>query len=194
MTAAPPPRPPAPMSGTAAPSRPSGAKLLGSKLTADARRALALHAGGDLPDAEARAAQSLADDCPHCRGHLAAVRGGLSALAGCDAGDADSGLWPAVRAGLPSVGLAADPPSAPWARRFAAPATALTAAAALAGAYAFGPTGNVDAPGERVLPTRPVGGADGAVRPLWIDPPAAARPLDARDRRDQTDRFRGPRR
>ena len=120
-------------------------------LTADARRALALHAGGDLAGPEAAAADKLAADCPHCRGYLADVRAGLGALAAYPADAADSGLWPAVRAALPHVELAADPPPASAWNRFAAPATALTAACVLIGAFAAGPG---------LLPT---GGDDGAV-------------------------------
>ena len=117
-----------------------------SLLTADARRALALHAGGDLSGVDAARAGKLADDCPDCRGHLADVRGGLEVLAECDAGACDSGLWPAVRDALPAVTPAADPPRASFAKRFAAPATALTAAAVLVGAFVAGPSGwGVDA-------------------------------------------------
>ena len=120
-----------------------------SLLSPDARRALALHAGGDLDGPAAADARRLAEDCPDCRGHLADVRGGLAALADCDAGDCDSGLWPAVRDALPTKTVAVDPPPASVWKRFAAPATALTAAAVLVGAFAFGPTGNaVSRPGD----------------------------------------------
>ena len=126
-----------------------------SRLTADARRSLALLAGGDLPAGEAADARALAADCPDCGAHLAAVRRGLSALADCPAEAGDSGLWPAVRDALPAVAIAADPPRASLARRFAAPATALTAAAVLVGAFAVGPglLGGADA---AALPVRGV--------------------------------------
>ena len=91
-----------------APRRTAGPSLL----SADARRTLALHAGGDLDGSEATRARRLAEDCPDCRGHLAAVRGGLAALSDCPADASDSGLWPAVRDALPAVSPAVDPPRA----------------------------------------------------------------------------------
>ena len=150
------PVPPAPMSGptAAAPSR----------LNADSRRALALHAGGDLVGAEAADAQALADGCPDCRGHLASVRGGLSALGNCDAGDADSGLWPAVRASLPAVTPAAPPAKARW----YAPAMALTAAAVLVGAFAFGPTDTaLPRVWDAAVPAKPVNETEPAPAPSF---------------------------
>ena len=157
-----PPALPAPMSGptAAATNRPPG-----SQLNAESRRALALHAGGDLAGTEAADAQALADGCPDCRGHLASVRGGLSALANCDAGDADSGLWPAVRASLPAVTPATPPAKARW----YAPAMALTAAAVLVGAFAFGPTGNAVPWGGEEPRARAVGSETEAPPPALRD-------------------------
>ena len=114
-----------------------------SKLTPDARRSLALLAGGDLDPAAAAAARGLADDCPHCRGHLGDVRGGLAALRSCEAADHGGGLWPAVRDGLgdadDAAGGAVEVAAAPAAGRWAMPAFAVTAAALLVGAFAWAP-------------------------------------------------------
>ena len=124
-------------------------------LTADARRSLALLAGGDLDAAAAPAARKLADLCPHCRGHLADVRASLAALGRCDPHPAAAGsLWGPVRAGLHAAPAAA-PAREPAAKRWAMPAFAVTAAAALAGLFAF-PPGDVlpgaFAPGGVVRP------------------------------------------
>ena len=144
------PASPAVPSAMSAPRRPAGP----SRLTADARRALALHAGGDLDGRAAADAQALADGCPDCRGHLHAVRGGLAALADCDAGPSDGGLWPGVRAALPAVTPAAPPAKARW----YAPALAVTAAAILVGAFAFGPGGNATPFAGDARAPRAVGG------------------------------------
>ena len=114
-----------------------------SLLTADSRRSLALLAGGDLDPTAAPAAQTLADDCPDCRGHLASVRGGLEALRQAEPAEQPGGLWASVRDGLTVAEPAVAPaPSRPW-----MPIFAVTAATLLVGLFAFGPTAGEVLPG-----------------------------------------------
>ena len=140
-----------------------------SRLTADARRTLALLAGDDLGSGEIPAARALADECPRCRTHLAEVRGGLDALAACEAtGDRGESLWPSVRDSLPAVSLA--PAERDYASRLNrwTPAFALTAAAVLVGAFTLGGDGSLG----------------------WLDGGADARPVSAErsERLPATDR------
>ena len=164
------PRPSAPM---ASPARPAA-----SRLTADARRSLALLAGGDLDPAADAAARSLADDCPHCRGHLAGVRGALDALGAWDGEDAGGPLWPAVRDRLPAVCVATAPAEREFGGRLNRylPAFAVTAATLLVGAFAFGPAGGQLAPvagwfsgPAQVRPVADDGGERQDVRPVLRD-------------------------
>ncbi|NNJ25826.1 hypothetical protein [Alienimonas chondri] len=116
------------------PNRPPSRSLL----TTESRRSLALLAGGDLDPSAATAAQTLADDCPDCRGHLASVCGGLEALRRAEPLEQPGGLWNGVQQGLAIASPAAAPaPSRPW-----IPVFAVTAAALLVGLFAT-PFGDV---------------------------------------------------
>ena len=114
-----------------------------SRLNAEARRSLALLAGGDLPPADAAAARELADTCPHCRGHFESVREAVDALGRHEVAAPTGGLWPAVREGLTAGRPAAEPAAARWAM----PTFAVTAAAALVGVFAFAPAAGEALPG-----------------------------------------------
>ena len=114
-----------------------------SRLTAEARRSLALLAGGDLSPADAAAARGLAETCPHCRGHFESVRDAVDVLSRHEVAAPAGGLWPAVREGL----TVAEPATEPAAPRWAMPTFAVTAAALLVGAFAFAPAAGEALPG-----------------------------------------------
>ncbi|MFH5802872.1 hypothetical protein [Alienimonas sp. DA493] len=127
-----------------------------SRLTADARRSLALLAGDDLDAAAAADARALANDCPHCRGHYESVREGLDALRRCEPMEQGGGLWASVREGLTVAEPAAPPSSA--ASRLWMPTFAVTAATLLIGLFAFAPNA-------------------GQVLPGWFEPSGVVRPV-----------------
>ena len=136
-----------------------------SRLTVDARRALALLAGDDLDAAAAGSARELVEDCPHCRGHFESVRDGLDALRRSEPLEPAAGLWPAVREGLTIASPAAEPaPARPW-----MPAFAVTAAALLVGAFAFAPNAGQVLPAEWF-------GPDPVVRPAGRTSPPSDEP------------------
>ncbi len=137
---------------------PTSSRLTSSLLTADSRRALALLAGGDLEGEDAADARALADQCPHCDGHLQGVRQGLEALRRCDPAEQAGGLWASVREGLTVAAPAAGPAFVRPARSWT-PAFAVTAAALLVGLFAFGPTAGEVLPEwfEPIAPVRSVG-------------------------------------
>ena len=142
-------------------------------LTADARRSLALLAGDDLPPDAAAAARDLAASCPHCRGHLERVRGGLEVLTESAAvpGDAGESLWPGVRDRLtspaPAVTLAPEPReyAAGWNRWI--PAFAVTAASLCVGLVLYAPQAGEIFGGSA--------GPSGTLRPASVGAPPADR-------------------
>lgn len=116
---------------------------------------LALHAGGDLPVAEAAEVEAHLLQCGECSAELAGYRGAREALlAARPAQSAPVGLWSELDARLEAVD-AATRHRRGWLRSWGLPSTLATAAALLI-AIRFLPGGGVEGPAQPGVSGSPV--------------------------------------